>query len=781
MGEGPLAYLRRRFFPCRRQRTAVPRRTLRQFFPALAAGIRSLAWSLPMAAAVTAICFLGQPSLRMHVAPGQVLKSPILSEVAFSYESAIQTQQLRERKALRIAPVYKLEMEQFQQFSQRITQLAVDIDALDERLREEEDGETLQLQLATFVGTVNQRLGFSIAEQDLQAILLHSTASSRRYLWNEALDALRVVVADGIVDSALQAPAAGQKNYFMNLDLTSEADKKNLRTQEEALLYLRIQLGSLDERRELASALFHIFRSGVAPNLTYDREKTDEKKTLARSLVKPVQVSVEVGEVVVGSGTAVGSLEVEKLYAYRQELRRHSGTILGVDHALWRDFLLTFLTLQCAVAILRALPLPGPRPLREGLAFATVLLLGNLLALRGTALLWETHRFASHGLLFHALPYLTPLLAGVTVVALLLGPCIGTAFALLLDIFFTLMIGKNLDFFLVLLLGMLLAVGQCRSAIFKGQILRIGTVSGLALGLAALAATFLDAQDWSIGLAKLGAAVASGLANGILASILLGPLERIFLLTGNIRLQELSDFNHRLLRQLQLHAPGTYHHSLMVASLAERAAKEVGANWLICRVAALFHDIGKITKPNYFIENQMAENPHREKAPRISALIIKSHVRNGMDVAGAAGIPPRIIQVMREHHGTTLIQYFYDLARQQAEQRQAGGDEVPAAESGAVEESFYRYDGPKPRTLESAILMLVDSCEAASRSLHKITAQSVGDLVDAIFQTKIGDGQLDDCPITFLQLHTLHDCIVTSLLNSLHSRISYVPQTGGDG
>jgi putative nucleotidyltransferase with HDIG domain len=723
-----------------------------------------------MAGCISAICFLGQPSLRMHVATGQVLKSPILAEISFSYESAIQTQRLQERKALRIAPVYKVEMDSFFQFHQQIGQLAVDIDGLDERLREEEDDEARQLQLRTFLAGTNQRLGLHITEQDLQTILTLSSPAFRRYLWNEGLDALRVVVGDGIVDSALQVPGAGQQNYFMNLDLASENDKRNLRTQEDALLYLRIQLGSLDEHRDLANALFHIFRHGVRPNLTYDREKTDEKKALARSLVKPVQVTVEAGEVVIGSGTAVGELEMEKWHAYRQELRRHSSRICGIDNELWRSGLLAALILHGTALILRIvlasrkLQQPGAR-----LALFTALFPANLLALRATAILWETRHLSGHDLLFRTLPYLTPIFAGVIIATLLLGRRIGTTFGLLLAIFYSLTIGKNLDFFIALSMAMLVAVLQCRTAIFKSQILRIGTVAGLAFGLATLPIVLLDGGGWTVGLATLAAATAAGLANGILASILLGPLERIFHLASNIRLQELSDFNHKLLRQLQLHAPGTYHHSLMVASIAEQVAREVGAEWLVCRIAALFHDIGKIAKPYYFSENQTAENPHREKSPRISALIIKSHVRDGMDMARAAGIPTRVIGIMREHHGNTLIRYFYDRAQQQVDDGSdsAAGDEV--------EESFYRYDGPRPHSVEAAILMLVDSCEAASRSMPKVTLQNVENLVDSILQTKIDDGQLDECPITLLQIHIVRKSIVTSLFNGLHGRVSYAP------
>jgi putative nucleotidyltransferase with HDIG domain len=563
----------------------------------------------------------------------------------------------------------------------------------------------------------------------------------------------------------------------MNFDLSEESGRKNLRTQEEALLYLRVHLGALDEKKELVAAFFHIFRHGVYPNLIYDREKTEERRAMARSLVRPVLVSVDVGEVIVGAGFGVGKMEVERLQAYRQELRHHSVKFAGIPHVLWADFCLIFLICFCAGLLLQAVPESHLQGLWGCFAFCAFLLISNVLALRGCTVLWELHPQTSSPLLYRVLPYITPCLAGVILVSLLAGSAGGATYALLLNALFTRMLGKNLDFFLIFLTAMLLAVHQCRRVTFKSQILRVGTLSGFILGMSALWLATFDNLEWRIGVAQLVGATAIGFANGILAVTLLGPLERIFRLTSNVRLQELSDFNHKLLRRLQLYAPGTYHHSLMVAHIAEQAAVDVQANGLLCRVAALFHDIGKIAKPEYYIENQTDVNPHREKPPRISSLIIKSHVRDGMEMAGRAGIPPLVIRVMREHHGTTLMQYFYAKAQQQWDQQHLSldGSPFPSDQMG-VEESFYRYDGPAPHSVESAILMLVDSCEAASRSLHKITAQSVEGLVDSVFQNKIADGQLDECPITLRQVHSIRRSITASLLNSLHTRISYTPR-----
>ncbi|MDR2577018.1 MAG: HDIG domain-containing protein [Puniceicoccales bacterium] len=739
--------------------------------------VRRLLWAIiPLSLIVSMICFSGQAPMRFHVVPYQVLSVPIVADFPFSFESTIQTKRLQERKTLRVAPVYKLELERLQQFQKQIAQLEKDINAFEEQWPPQSEKEVRQSQISVFLETVNRRYGFGLLESDLSALLNGTTVASRHYFWNEGINVLRLVMQEGVVDSGWTSDG-GQHSYFVGLDILGtpgETEKNSLRTQEDALLYLRIHLGALDERRNITNALFHIFRHGVYANLTFDREKTEEKKALVSSLVKPVVVNVEEGEIIVNAGTPADGLELEKLHAYRQQLQQHSTTIFGVQNMRLEQVLETFCIFFCAAMIVRTLYAQRQGgQLGTRLLFLASLLVANLLLLRLTTSLWTMRQLAHNVIVFRALPFLLPIFAGVILVSFELGRRGAVIFAVLLDIFLTLMIGKNLDFFAINLFAMLLAVQQCHRALFRSQILYIGVFSGVGLGIAAFwLATFGGEFRWMEGFVQALAAIISGCANGICAIALLSPLERMFHLTSNLRLQELSDFNHKLLRQLQLYAPGTYHHSLMVASVAEQAAKDVGANDLLCRVAALFHDIGKMTKPEYFIENQTEENPHTLKAPRVSALIIKSHVREGMELARIAGIPRRVIQTMIEHHGTTLMHYFYQKAQQQA---QAESKKLEEENWEPVDESFYRYDGPRPQSVESAILMLVDSCEAASRSLPKVTPKSVDDMVRTIFQNKIEDGQLDNCPITYWQIATIRKSVSSSLANILHGRVSYAP------
>ncbi len=304
-------------------------------------------------------------------------------------------------------------------------------------------------------------------------------------------------------------------------------------------------------------------------------------------------------------------------------------------------------------------------------------------------------------------------------------------------------------------------------------------VTGLILGRLNIAACFgPDAVD-HLQLLGTGSAAAFGTAvmTALLISGLLPLFEGMFHLTTDISWLELSDLNHKLLRQMQLEAPGTFHHSLVVASLAEAAAEKIGANAPMCRVCSYFHDVGKLKKPGYFIENQHdgAENPHNSLTPTMSSLIIIAHVKDGVDMAVKHKLNPRIIDVIQEHHGDSLVYFFYRRAQEQkkaemekVDLRLENPEDLPT-----IEEKNFRYPGPRPMTRESGIICLADTIESASRSLKKPTPAKIRTLVEDLIRAKINDGQLDDCPLTLRELAILKDSFSGTLRSMLHSRIDY--------
>jgi hypothetical protein len=229
-------------------------------------------------------------------------------------------------------------------------------------------------------------------------------------------------------------------------------------------------------------------------------------------------------------------------------------------------------------------------------------------------------------------------------------------------------------------------------------------------------------------------------------------------------LLELSASEHPLLRELCMTAPGTYAHSVMVANLAEAGAEAIGANSFFCRVASYYHDIGKMRRPDFFVENQHAENVHNRLNPSLSALIIASHVRDGLELADQHRLPPQFKDVIAEHHGTSLIQYFYNQA--------VAGSEHPGRHDPVLEQHF-RYEGPKPQTPESGIIMLADTVEAAVRCLERPTAQRIQNRIDELVQLKLADGQLDECNLTLRDIRMIQAAFGRIMTGMLHGRIEY--------
>jgi putative nucleotidyltransferase with HDIG domain len=252
----------------------------------------------------------------------------------------------------------------------------------------------------------------------------------------------------------------------------------------------------------------------------------------------------------------------------------------------------------------------------------------------------------------------------------------------------------------------------------------------------------------------------------LLALPLLWIFERIFRITTDVTLLELSDTNQPLLRDLSMLAPGSFSHSLQVANLAEAGADAIGANALLTRVGALYHDIGKTLKPEYFVENQAANsNPHDDLTPKMSALVIAAHVKDGLELARQWRLPQVIVDFIPMHHGTTRIEFFYSKALE--------------LHKDDVLESDFRYPGPKPRTKETGILMLADSVEAASKSVAgsgRATPKRFETLVDSLFRARLEDGQLDACPLTLADLTRIRDTFVSMLSGMYHFRVKYPGQ-----
>jgi putative nucleotidyltransferase with HDIG domain len=365
--------------------------------------------------------------------------------------------------------------------------------------------------------------------------------------------------------------------------------------------------------------------------------------------------------------------------------------------------------------------------------------------------------------------------------AVLLGRRVGTFSAVFISIAGSLLIPtEEVVLYLLMSLACGITVVLLTSRVRKRlQLLRAGIYAGgLSLVFAVIFGDVLIGAERLLSDGTLfGVAFGVGFITALIVSGLLPLLEGAFSLTTNISWLELCDLNHPLLKKMQLDAPGTFHHSLVVASLAESAAESIGANAALCRACAYFHDVGKLKKPEYFIENQAdgMENPHDALTPTMSALVIIAHVKDGVDMALKHKLNPRIIDAILEHHGDSMVYYFYRKCQElkALEEDKVGKGLENIEDLPQVDDKNFRYPGPRPRSKETGILSLADAIESASRSLKKPNPIKIRGLVDDIVRSRWIDGQLDDCTLTLRELTKVRDSFANTLRSMMHSRISY--------
>ncbi|MDR0399084.1 HD family phosphohydrolase [Candidatus Endomicrobiellum devescovinae] len=356
-------------------------------------------------------------------------------------------------------------------------------------------------------------------------------------------------------------------------------------------------------------------------------------------------------------------------------------------------------------------------------------------------------------------PFASPVSAFSIMAAMLLSSRLGGVYAVCLSLYTAFLNDMRFDIFLTMLGSAIFVVANVHTIRRRSDFINVGAKTIIA-NSALLTMFYLIGIYSSFQLKyNLFYGVLNGIFSVIILLVLMPLFEKIFSRTTNIKLIELSDFNNPLLKCLMLEAPGTYHHSIMTADIAEQAANAVGENSLLARVGSYYHDIGKLKNPMYFIENQTSGyNPHDNLNPEMSRLILISHVKEGVVLAKKHNVDNEIINIIKQHHGTTVMHAFYHRA----------------LESGLhMDMEHFRYPGPKPSTKIGAVIMLADSCEAACRSIEEPTTARIKDMVEKIINNKFIDGQFSVCPITLKDLELMRDSIISTITGIYHARIEY--------
>lgn len=738
-------------------------------------------------AAIVLISFVGISTANLPVLPNQIASLRIVASAPFSYTSEEKTRIVREQTRDRVPPVYRLDFETFNQFDTHVRELLANLDAFE---RQYPEGALVEgkprPEFVALANAFNARGPYQTSATDILALYTVGGPAARASLAESGLRVLREIYNEGIHDGRLlgSATASGRIVVSQVVGPDGTVSSRASESIEQALTALRINLAAEAGGRELGLPLFRIYRNGVAPNLVFDLETTRRLQGKVLDELKPVVVNIERGQTIIEPGMRVTPEQYEMLTAHRKFLLEHGDIALEEGLQLFGRVLLVLAMLIASVLYIRIED--RETLLSNGrLALLALVVVLNLALVRATYALGSLPFFVHNTAASSLLPYLAPVALAPLIIAILINAGSAIFVALFISIFTSVIYGNRLDLLVLTFLASVVAIFGGSHTRKRGNVVRAAFSAGVTVAAFALLLGFVDRLEFVIILKHMAAGLATGLLTGVIVVGLLPVLESLFKRTTDITLLELTDYNHPLLRRMQLEAPGTYHHSLVVAQLSENAAAEIGANPLLARVCALYHDIGKTSKPEYFTENQRdGVNPHDTSNPSLSALIIKAHVKDGVDLALKNKLPRAVIDVIQQHHGTGLIRYFYHRAVSHTR------PPIPMPGSGTpskdpfvpalpglgpvpVSETTYRYDGPRPRFKESAIIHLADGVEAASRSLRKVTPQHLGEIIEQIFHERLEDGQLDEAPLTLEELSRIKASFARTLLNMLHGRVAY--------
>ncbi len=562
--------------------------------------------------------------------------------------------------------------------------------------------------------------------------------------------------------------------------LLKEMDKgiilRNVNTQEERGVGNLKKFYGLDQAKTRArvigqaylkdtdysvrNLIFDFVQELIQPNITLNKNETQERKKRAAADIKPVLHKIKAGEMLLREGEIVTEVQLLKLKTLEAQAKTEQVLLSSLGAAM---IMVSLLITTYILHLNRQTHLVSNHN-KKLLLIASVTVTFFLLAVLSSSfseMLTHNSPYPITGLSVY---FGVPLASGAMIICLFLGLTAAIPIAVVMAICFAIIFQNSFEIFLYFLINSTMAAYWIRDCRERKVFIKAGVKIGLLNIVLATAIDFYMTEFsgsrllWDWGFAFLG-----GIGAGIVTAGIVPLIEMIFDYTTDITLLELSNLDRPILRRLMIEAPGTYHHSVIVGTLVEAAASEIGANPLLARVCGYYHDIGKIKKPLYFIENQKGKNKHDKLAPSMSSLILIAHVKDGVEIAKKNKLGSVILDTIKQHHGTSLIKFFYEKAKQRR-----GEDSVKIDD--------FRYPGPKPQTREAGLVMLADAVEAASRTLENPTPSRIQGLVQNLINKIFSDGQLDACELTLKDLHNIAKSFNKILTGIHHHRIEYPEQ-----
>jgi hypothetical protein len=521
------------------------------------------------------------------------------------------------------------------------------------------------------------------------------------------------------------------------------------------------------EPAALRAAVQRIATAMVRPTLAHDQVETLRRREEAAARVKPVVIPVRRGEKIIGDGERV---EKRHLLVFDGMHAQRRGEVLATVR-LGAGALVALIVVLLWVFARRNVP--RFRPARRDALLLSVLLVGTFaLGFLGFAVADALEdRFPAFAP--PSLQYLVPFAAGAMIVRQVLAAEAALLFAVAAGLAAGLLAGQSMAYALYATFTSVAAAGLVTGNRDRAGLFRAGLGVGLVgVALAVAIGLYGGKGSWEVAVSALAALAGGALLLPVVVVGILPIVEAVFGYVTDVKLVELANLNHPALKELIVQAPGTYHHSILMGSLVESAAAAIGANALLARVCAYYHDLGKIRNPLYFAENQRGENRHDHLAPSMSALIVKRHVTDGLELARQWRIPRVVADGIAQHHGTRFVGYFWAKAQQAA----SDGERERLV---APDETLFRYPGPKPQSREAALVMIADACEASARALEEPTDAALRALVAKRINEVFSEGQLDECELTLRDLNAIAAAMVRALEAIYHTRPEY-PGRGQD-
>ena len=611
----------------------------------------------------------------------------------------------------------------------------------------------------------SEKLGTTVRE-DIYRLLVDSKFD--RTISDRMIQILFEILNNGVVANKEILLRESEKGVILRtVGTNKERNVRNLRQfygLEEAQMMVRIMGQPMlkDLGYTNADLIVDLTQDLLQPNITLNRNETQERKNAAVAEVKPVFHKIKAGEMLLREGERVTAVQILKLRALQEEQFNERIALSSMGAAM-----IMICVLLSAYHIRFHQEGDRGATVNKDILLAAVILCTFFVIAEVAGSLSRTLA-QNTPFSFEAISlfYATPISSATMLACLFLGLQSAVLLAMVLAIGAAIVFHGSFDVMVFFLISGAMAAYWIQDCRERKVFIKAGLMTGLlnimlASAIGIYAGLSAKAVLWGCAFGFLG-----GFASAIVATGLIPVIEILFEYTSDIKLLELANLDQPLMRRLMIEAPGTYHHSVVVGTMVEAAAAEIGANPLLAKVCGYYHDIGKIRKPAYFIENQSdGRNRHDKLAPSMSALILIAHIKEGIDLARRNKLGQPITDTIRQHHGTSLIHYFYDKAKQ------LKGED-------AVNIDDYRYPGPKPQTREAGLVMLADVVEAASRVLANPTPSRLQGLVQNLINRIFSDGQLDNCELTLRDLHNIAKSFNTILNGIHHHRIEYPEKRG---